>query len=137
MKAFWKLLGATLAIGLTPYKVEKNEETGEKSYQALLWRITSAPGESEGQREIGINLGEGTLTGKLADIVEKKGEETHLFSDELCVEYTSTPVTQEEAPEEPAPAEEAAVPAEPAAPAEPGEPAAEEQPVTEENKEEA
>lgn len=125
MKAFWKLLGATLAIGLTPYKVEKNEETGEKSYQALLWRITSAPGENEGH-EININLGEGTLTSKLAEVIEKNGEETHLFSDELCVEYTGTPAEKEEASEEPAPAEEAAAPAEPDAPAEPEEPAAEE-----------
>ena len=132
MKAFWKLLGATLAIGLTPSKVEKNEETGEKSDQALLWRITSAPGESEGQREIGINLGEGTLTGKLADVIEKKNEETHLFSDELCVEYTGAPVATEEAPEEPAPAEETAVPDEPAAAPEEAE-----EPAAEENKEEA
>ena len=44
MKKFWKVLGlGALVAGLTPYKVEKDEETGEKSYQALLWRITSAP----------------------------------------------------------------------------------------------
>ena len=88
MKAFWKILGlGALAAGLTPYKVEKNEETGEKSYQALLWRITSAPGEGENKREIGINLGEGTLTSRLMSATEK-AEEPHLFSDELCVEYT-------------------------------------------------
>ena len=88
MKKFWKVLGfAALAAGLTPYKVEKNAETGENSYQALLWRITSAPSEEEGEkRRIDINLGEGTLTSKLMDIMEKK-EEPHLFSDELSVEY--------------------------------------------------
>lgn len=87
MKKFWKVLGlGALAAGLTPYKVEKNEETGEKSYQALLWRITSSPVGEDKKIDIGINLGEGTLTSKLMDIVEKK-EEPHLFSDELSVEY--------------------------------------------------
>ncbi|MBD5150819.1 MAG: hypothetical protein HDT18_10760 [Oscillibacter sp.] len=88
MKKFWKILGlGALIAGLTPYKVEKNEETGENSYQALLWRITSAPGDEETKREIGINLGEGTLTSKLRNAAGKT-EEPHLFSDELCVEYT-------------------------------------------------
>lgn len=88
MKKFWKILGlGALAVGLTPYKVEKNEETGESSYQALLWRITSTPGEGEKKWDIGINLGEGTLTSKLMGGVEK-AEEPHLFSDEICVEYT-------------------------------------------------
>lgn len=97
MKTFWKLLGAAaLVSGLTPYKVEKDEETGEKSYQALLWRITSKRTEDEDKREIGINLGEGTLTEKLWDMVDKT-EEPHLFSDELCVEYTGVPVTAEDA----------------------------------------
>lgn len=91
MKAIWKILGAALVVGLTPYKVEKNEETGEKSYQSLLCRITSTPGEGEKEKNIGINLGEGTLT----SLLHNQAEEPHLFSDELCVEYTGTPVTEE------------------------------------------
>ena len=87
MKKFWKVLGlGALAAGLVPYKVETDEETGEKSYQALLWRITSAPVGEDKKIDIGINLGEGTLTSKLAEVMEKK-EEPHLFSDELSVEY--------------------------------------------------
>lgn len=89
MKKFWKILGlGALAAGLTPYKVEKNEETGEKSYQALLWRITSTPAGEDKKIDIGINLGEGTLTSMLMNAAEKK-EEPHLFSDELSVEYTA------------------------------------------------
>ncbi|MDE7220327.1 MAG: hypothetical protein K2O45_12015 [Oscillospiraceae bacterium] len=92
MKKFWKILGlGALAVGLTPYKVEKNEETGESSYQALLWRITSAPGQNGDKREIGINLGEGTLTSKLMGAAGN-AEEPHLFSDELCVEYAGADV---------------------------------------------
>ena len=92
MKAFWKILGlGALAAGLTPYKVEKNEETGERSYQALLWKGTVGPGSGNDKTNIdidlGINLGEGTLTSKLMGGA-KKAEEPHLFSDELCVEYT-------------------------------------------------
>lgn len=127
MKTFWKVLGAAaLAVGLTPYKVEKNEETGASSYQALLWRITSEPSHAEGEtRQIGINLSEGTLTSKLWEMVEKK-EEPHLFSDELCVEYTGVPVTEETAapaePDDSTKTTEPAKPEEPAAPAEPAEP---------------
>ena len=100
MKKFWKILGlGALIAGLTPYKVEKNEETGENSYQALLWRITSAPGDEETKREIGINLGEGTLTSKLMNAAGKT-EEPHLFSDELCVEYTGGTDTAAESVEE-------------------------------------
>lgn len=87
MKTFWKVLGfAALAAGLTPYKVEKNEETGENNYQALLWGGSSKPGENGEKRNIAINLGEGTLTSMLMDAIEKKSE-AHLFSDELSVEY--------------------------------------------------
>lgn len=88
MKKFWKILGlGALAVGLTPYKVEKNEETGESSYQALLWRGTSKVDEA-GERQIGVNLGEGALTSKIMEAVGKKNE-PHLFSDELSVEYAA------------------------------------------------
>ena len=121
MKKFWKILGlGALAAGLTPYKVEKNEETGEKSYQALLWRITSAPGSGDNKREININLGEGTLTSMLAGAAGKK-EEPHLFSDELSVEYTvpEGEAAESEEPEEPEEPEESKEPEEPEEPAEP------------------
>lgn len=106
MKKFWKVLGFTaLAAALTPYRVEKNEETGEKSYQALLWRITSAPsGEDEKGRKIGISLGEGTLTSKLVDKMDKS-EEPHLFSDEISIEYNITEDASEQAESDTAEAE--------------------------------
>lgn len=90
MKTFWKVLGfAALATGLTPYKVDKNEETGENSYQALLWRGSSKRAEGDSSLNIHIHLGEGTLTSKIMNTVEKK-KEAHLFSDELSVEYHVT-----------------------------------------------
>lgn len=94
MKKFWKILGlGALAVGLTPYKVEKNEETGESSYQALLWRGTSRVDEA-GEKQIGVNLGEGTLTSKIMEAVGKKNE-PHLFSDELSVEYAAPAAAEE------------------------------------------
>lgn len=125
MKKFWKILGlGALAVGLTPYKVEKNEETGEKSYQALLWRITSVPAGEDKKIDIGINLGEGTLTSKLMNAAERK-DEPHLFSDELCVEYAGGEAVEAagaEEPEAPAEAEAPAAPEESAMPEEPAEP---------------
>ena len=57
MKNFWKVLGvAALAVGLTPYKVEKDEERGEKRYQALLWQATVSSGEGE-EKKVDVNLG--------------------------------------------------------------------------------
>ena len=41
MKKFLKVLGAAALIaGLTPYQVEKNEETGERKVKALLWQVS-------------------------------------------------------------------------------------------------
>ena len=79
MKNFWKVLGvAALAVGLTPYKVEKDEERGEKRYQALLWQATVSPGEGE-EKKVDVNLG----------FKSPADKEAHLFSDELSVEYSS------------------------------------------------
>ena len=77
MKNFWKVLGvAALAVGLTPYKVEKDEERGEKRYQALLWQATVSPGEGE-EKKVDVNLG----------FKSPADNEAHLFSDELSVAY--------------------------------------------------
>ena len=114
MKNVWKVLGiAALAVGLTPYKVEKDEETGENKYQALLWQATRSPKAEDGEKgEISVTLG--------FNPPAKKAEEAHLFSDDLSVEYATVPVTaeaqapaadaaaEEEAAEEEAPAEAAA-----------------------------
>ena len=129
MKAFWKILGlGALAVGLTPYRVEKDEETGEKKYQALLWQATKTPKEGE-KDALNINIG--------LNLPQEDADEAHLFSDELCVEYNGTPVTEPAAPEAPAEPEEPAAPVEEEAPVEetPAEP--EEPAETPENREEA
>ena len=88
MKTFWKILGAAaLAVGFTPYRVEKNEETGVRKFQALLWQATTTPREGD-LDALDINLGF-----KMPDLNAAE-EEVHLFTDELCVDYTGTPVTE-------------------------------------------
>ena len=67
---------AALAVGLTPYKVEKDEERGEKRYQALLWQATVSSGEGE-EKKVDVNLG----------FKSPADKEAHLFSDELSVAY--------------------------------------------------
>lgn len=59
MKAFWKILGAAALVGtLTPYKVEKHPETGEQTYQAVLWKAVSRPDPENGaKRQLSIDLG--------------------------------------------------------------------------------
>ena len=48
MKKFWKVLGITAAVAaLTPYRMGKDEETGEKKVEALLWRATAGPKDGE------------------------------------------------------------------------------------------
>ena len=85
MKKFWKVLGlGALVAGLTPYKVEKDEETGKTTYQALLWRGSTS--EKDGEKHFGIDLAEGTLTQMLREKAAAK-EEAHLFSDELTVDF--------------------------------------------------
>lgn len=109
MKKFWKVLGlGALAAGLTPYKVERNEETGESVYQALLWRVKVRRGTAEDgddKWDIGVDVGEGTLTSKLR---REKAGEPHLFSDELSVEYAA-PEDAEEAADAAREAAEAAM----------------------------
>ena len=91
MKNFWKVLGvAALAVGLTPYKVEKDEERGESRYQALLWQANVTPGEGEEKKRVDINLG-------FQSPVKK--DEPHLFSQELHVAYDAGKQCAEKAAE--------------------------------------
>lgn len=82
MKAFWKILGAAALVGtLTPYKVEKHPETGEQTYQAVLWKAVSRPDPENGaKRQLSIDLG-------FTNPFHPASQEAHLFADELTVTY--------------------------------------------------
>ncbi|MDE6841865.1 MAG: hypothetical protein K2P49_13705, partial [Oscillospiraceae bacterium] len=58
MKKFWKVLGLTaLAAALVPYRVRRDDETGQQTVEALLWQVTRGPGEDQTHDQIDVNLG--------------------------------------------------------------------------------
>ena len=53
-----KVLGAAAAVAaLTPYEVEKNEETGVTTMKALLWGAKYTPATGETGRDVDVTLG--------------------------------------------------------------------------------
>ena len=56
-KIHWKILGAVAAAAaLAPVVFRKNEETGEKTVDALLWQYKSRPNKETGKRDIELNI---------------------------------------------------------------------------------
>ena len=85
MKKIWKILGAAaLVAGLVPYKAEHDIETDEKTYQALLWKVTTRPSaELDDKRQVTVNLG----------FHKPHDPEANLFEDDSCW-CCSTPVEE-------------------------------------------
>ena len=72
-----KVLGAAAAVAaLTPYRVEKDEETGSTSVKALLWGAKLTPATEETGRDINVVLG--------LNVPKRLGKksETELFADD-------------------------------------------------------
>ena len=110
MSAIWKLLGAAAALaGLAPYKVNKDEETGEVKVKALLWNATYAPATEEKDKTVDVHFGL-NVPGK-----EKKEDETHIYTDDVTVSYAAEEKAGENAEAAPEAAEEKAEEAAPAA----------------------
>lgn len=66
MKKFLKVLGiAAVAAAVVPCKVEKDEETGVKTYQSLLSRLRIAPGEGGKGTSINVDALGGVLPAAL------------------------------------------------------------------------
>ena len=78
MKKIWKILGVVaLVAGLTPYRVEHNEFSDEKTYKALLWKVTDQPHpEQEGRRKYTLRVG-------FQNPMDHTMEDAALFADEL------------------------------------------------------
>ena len=57
MKKIWKVLGITAAVAaVAPVVFRKNEETGEKTVDALLWQLKTRPNEETGRKDIELNI---------------------------------------------------------------------------------
>ena len=114
-----KVFGAAaLVAGLTPYRITRDEETGEKKVRALFWEATSGPKSEGEEKDLAVHLG-------FFSPVARDDDEPHFFADELTVEYTreeSAPeASAEEAEEAPASEDAEAAAAEEVAEEEPEE----------------
>lgn len=57
MKKLYKFLGITAALAaITPYRLDKNEETQELTIQALLWKAAARPND-EGKHDVAVAIG--------------------------------------------------------------------------------
>ncbi len=114
MKTFLKVLGTAAVLAtIIPFSHKKDEESGQETYEALLWKAVSRPDpEAENKRKLEtFSIGFRCPFGK-------DSEEAHLFADELTVNYHTAPAAGgaaaeeaalEHAHEEEAAAEEAAL----------------------------
>ena len=74
MKAIWKvLIGAAAVAAVTPYKVEKNEETGAVKLTSATWAATYIKGPE------GPNI-----TVKLLPVLSKDDDDECECEDECC-----------------------------------------------------
>ena len=90
MKKFLAFLGGTaLAATVIPYAYKKNEETEEKTIQALLWKASILPvDEEEGKQKIAFSVGFNN------PFQSEYNEETELFADEVTITYKPAPVCE-------------------------------------------
>ena len=58
MKKALKVLGITaLVAGLVPYKIKKDDETGELHIKALFWGVSRGPKNSEEGDDLQVSIG--------------------------------------------------------------------------------
>ena len=112
----WKALGLAALAAAIPLKVKKDEETGRRTYQSLLFSVDVGPDQETGEgTAIGINVGEGLLSGPLSKAAAAKKEDGLFADDEPesavvpnIIDFTQTAEAQEESaaekPAAPAPA---------------------------------
>lgn len=87
MKKFLKALGvAALAAAVIPCKVEKDEETGVKTYQSLLSRLRVGPGEGGEGTSINLDL----LDGIIPTALRGAREEEDFADDDLDLDTLET-----------------------------------------------
>lgn len=99
MKKFLKVLGITAAVAaLAPYRIGRDEETGEKKVEALLWRATATPGGGDERMSVDVSFG------FQSPFAPKSGEP--LFDEEPVAEFEVP--AEDQIPAEPAGEEDAA-----------------------------
>ncbi len=114
MKKFWKALGVAALAAAVPVRFQKDEDTGEKTFQSLLVSVNVGPGE-EGGTDINISFGDGLLTQAIGSLLGAKKEskmftedpeEAVLFADSEPEAAVVEPQPAADPVEEPEPARE-------------------------------
>ena len=53
MKKLLKAIGlAALVAGMLPYRIEQSKETGERTFEALLWQVRTLPNPETGRPKV-------------------------------------------------------------------------------------
>lgn len=81
MKKFWKVLGIAAIAAAVPVRFKRDEETGRKTYQSLLLSVDVDTDKEGKTADIGINLGDGLLTG-LGHKLAGNLREADMFTDD-------------------------------------------------------
>ncbi|MDE6589337.1 MAG: hypothetical protein K2K53_03090 [Oscillospiraceae bacterium] len=77
----WKALGIAALAAVVPVRFQKDEETGKKTFQSLLWKLDGGPVGDGEETEIGLDLMEGVLTAPLMKAITAR-REAELFTDD-------------------------------------------------------
>ena len=89
-KLFRKALGLVTLATVVPVSITHDQETGKTTYQSLLASLTVGTNEDGVHTDVGLNLGEGVLTGAIYQLLAAQKEAT-MFADH---ELTPSPVEE-------------------------------------------
>ena len=97
-KKHWKILGVVAAAAaLAPVVFRKNDETGEKTVDALLWQYKSRPNAETGKRDIEVNILPNRFVCKVTSEIPEEELVVEDDAQEPCdIELTLTPDLDEE-----------------------------------------
>ena len=100
-KKLWKILGVTAAVAaLVPVVFRKNDETGEKTVDALLWQLKTRPNGEPGKRDIELNILPNRFVCKVTSEVPEEELVIEDDAQDTCdIELTLTPDLSEEEPD--------------------------------------
>ena len=79
MKKYWKYLGIAALASVIPVRVKRDEETGKRTYQSLLFSVDVGHGANGQSTNISVNV-EGVIGSAISGLLAAKNE-SELFAD--------------------------------------------------------
>lgn len=102
MKKFLrKALGLVTLATVVPVSITHDEVTGKTTYQSLLASLTVGPNEDGVHTDVGVNMGEGVLTGAVRTLIAAQKEAAMYADYELEPTAPAAPAEEPAAPEAP------------------------------------